>query len=38
MFLHIALLWALALLATLAFRRDDPSFRAIMDARARAAV
>lgn len=38
MFLHIAVLWALALLATLAFRRDDPSFRAIMHARARAAV
>lgn len=38
MFLHIAVLWALALLATLAFRRDDPSFRAIAHARARAAV
>ncbi|MBZ5709058.1 MFS transporter [Nannocystis pusilla] len=38
MFLHIAVLWALALLATLAFRRDDPSFRALAHARARAAV
>lgn len=37
-FLHIAGLWALALLATLAFRRDDPSFRAIAQARARAAA
>jgi predicted MFS family arabinose efflux permease len=38
MFLHIAVLWALALLGTLAFRRDDPSFRALAHARARAAV
>ncbi|MDC0673855.1 MFS transporter [Nannocystis radixulma] len=38
MFLHIAGLWALALVATLAFRRDDPSFRAIAHARARATV
>jgi len=38
MFLHIAVLWALALLATLAFRKDDPSFRALAHARARAAV
>jgi MFS family permease len=37
MFLHIAVLWALGFLATLAFRRDDPSFRAIAHARARAA-
>jgi MFS family permease len=38
MFLHIAVLWAVALLATIAFRRDDPSFRAIARARAQAAV
>ncbi|WAS98286.1 MFS transporter [Nannocystis punicea] len=37
MFLHIAVLWAVALFATLAFRRDDPSFRALAHARARAA-
>lgn len=36
MFLHIAALWAVALVATIAFRGDDPSFRAIADARARA--
>lgn len=38
MFLHIAMLWALALLATVAFRSDDPSFRAIARARAQAAA
>jgi MFS family permease len=37
MFLHIAALWAFALAATVAFRRDDPSFRAIARARAQAA-
>lgn len=37
MFLHVAGLWALALLATILFRRDDPSFRAIASARAHAA-
>ncbi len=31
-------LWALALVGQLAFRRDDPSFRAIAHARARATV
>ena len=35
MFLHLAALWALALAATVLFRADDPSFRAIRDARAR---
>lgn len=33
MFLHIAVLWAFALAATVGFRRDDPSFRAIARAR-----
>lgn len=37
MFLHIAALWAFALAATIGFRRDDPSFRAIARARAQAA-
>lgn len=37
MFLHIAVLWAFALAATVGFRRDDPSFRAIARARAQAA-
>lgn len=36
MFLHLACLWALALAATVVFRADDPSFRAIRDARAHA--
>lgn len=35
MFLHLAVLWAIALAATIVFRADDPSFRAIRDARAR---
>lgn len=37
MFLHLAVLWAIALAATVVFRRDDPSFRALHRARAHAA-